>query len=232
MPEQGSKKTSTLLLIMANVAVIILAIWQNWSFGNMLWIYWYQSVIIGIFHFFRLLFFKGQFEPTLLRLNDPKVDGSLRELPLSVGWGSNIFVALFFALHYGFFHYGYASFLILMPNETFLSILTKIWPAVLIFTINHLLSLFLNLVNDKNDSKSMAELFAEPYKRIMPMHLIIMIYGFLVASYSGLTLLPWGQTIEFGRFPEIVGIFIFSVLKIYADVFGHNQKHKEFSLER
>ena len=225
MSEEGAKKTSIYLLILANILVVIMAVLENWSFGNMLWVYWFQSVIIGIFHFFRLLFFKGKFGEQLIRLNDPRVSDGLKNLPSSVGQPGNVFMALFFAVHYGFFHYGYSEFLPRLSGQTLFDVFITIWPAVLIFAINHLISLIISQSEEKSFAKTAGEFFAEPYVRIMPMHLIIMIYGFLSFSYSGLTTLPWGQTIELGQFPQIAGIVIFAILKIYADVVGHNKKH-------
>lgn len=223
MIEQGTKKTSVYLLILANVVVITMAILDNWSFGNMLWIYWCQSVIIGIFHFFRLLFFKGLILPELKNSAGFNINDRLNKMAF-VGPSSSVFAALFFAVHYGFFHYGYATFLGLFFGADLFSTFSVIWPAVLIFTLNHFLSLIFSLL-DKEETKSLGELFSEPYSRILPMHLMIMIYGFLLGSFGGFVALPWGQAITAGQLPQIIGIIIFSILKIYADVAGHNKKH-------
>jgi hypothetical protein len=106
-----------------------------------------------------------------------------------------------------------------------LSTFSIIWPAVLIFGLNHLLSLISSLLDKEEKTKSLEELFGEPYSRILPMHLIIIIYGFSLTNFSSFVFLPWGQAVTAGQLPQILGIIIFSILKIYADVVGHNKKH-------
>lgn len=226
MPGGGTKNTSIPLLILANILVIILAVWQGWSFGNMLWVYWCQSVIIGIFHFFRLLFFKGPILPIMTNQAGFSINDRLSDKKTLAETGSNIFTAFFFALHYGLFHHGYATFLPMFSGETLPSVLVIIWPAVLIFAINHFLSLLLSYSNENNKNKSLSELFGEPYTRIVPMHLVIMGSLLFVSLNISSTMMSFGQTIiEAGQFPQVLGIIIFSILKIYADIAGHNKKH-------
>jgi hypothetical protein len=68
-------------LLLANGVTILLAIAQDWNLSTLLWIYWCQSVTIGVLNFVRML-----------ELGEPKP-------------------AIFFLLHYGFFHLGYLVFL-------------------------------------------------------------------------------------------------------------------------
>lgn len=42
-------------LLVANLAVIVLARTKNWSLVSLLWVYWSQSLIIGLFWFFRIV---------------------------------------------------------------------------------------------------------------------------------------------------------------------------------
>lgn len=42
-------------LIAANLAVIVLARTKNWSLVSLLWVHWSQSLIIGLFWFFRIV---------------------------------------------------------------------------------------------------------------------------------------------------------------------------------
>lgn len=46
---------STAALIATNFGVLVLALYQQWDIGTVIWIYWCQSVIIGFFQFFRIL---------------------------------------------------------------------------------------------------------------------------------------------------------------------------------
>ena len=49
---------STLLLVFSNLAAVFLAVWQGWNVLMVLWVYWFQSVIIGFFNFLRILSLK------------------------------------------------------------------------------------------------------------------------------------------------------------------------------
>ncbi|MBK7501035.1 MAG: hypothetical protein IPI19_18645 [Ignavibacteriales bacterium] len=51
-------KTSTLSLIFSNLLVIFFAIVDGISANEVLWIYWSQSVIIGIFNFIKMITLK------------------------------------------------------------------------------------------------------------------------------------------------------------------------------
>lgn len=46
---------STKLLVVSNVITIIFAVIENWDLNSVLWIYWFQSVIIGYFNYVRML---------------------------------------------------------------------------------------------------------------------------------------------------------------------------------
>ena len=45
-------------LLLTNLAVIVWAVWKDWALAEIIWIYWIQSVGIGIFWFIRILSLK------------------------------------------------------------------------------------------------------------------------------------------------------------------------------
>lgn len=47
---------SLIILLISNSLIIILAVYQKWDTSTVLWVYWMQSIIIGFFQFFRILF--------------------------------------------------------------------------------------------------------------------------------------------------------------------------------
>lgn len=49
---------STIILLVSNLIVIILAVIQKWDTSTVLWVYWMQSIIIGFFQFLRILSLK------------------------------------------------------------------------------------------------------------------------------------------------------------------------------
>ena len=52
---KNNKKNSVIALLLTNLIVIVLAVWQNWDLLTMAWIYWFQSVIIGLFQVKKML---------------------------------------------------------------------------------------------------------------------------------------------------------------------------------
>ena len=94
-------KFSTLSLIFSNLLVIVFAVVDNLSALDILWIYWTQSVIIGIFNFIKILSLR-EFSTEGFR------QGNKQVLPTR---GTKISTAIFFLFHYGFFHVIYAVFL-------------------------------------------------------------------------------------------------------------------------
>jgi|GEM_PF-173598 len=137
-------------LLLANGITILLAIAQNWDLSTLLWIYWSQSVTIGVFNFIRML-----------ELGEPKP-------------------ALFFLLHYGFFHLGYLVFLAAggwgeaEGNGSSTAETMYILPAALLFLANHLYSYIHNRRKDST-RQNVAALMFYPYARIIPMHLTIVL---------------------------------------------------------
>ncbi|MBI2638783.1 hypothetical protein HYW83_04310 [Candidatus Peregrinibacteria bacterium] len=146
-------------LLAANGITIALAFSQQWDFFTIAWIYWSQSVIIGIFNFFRILNLE-KFSTENLRINGkfvqptPKVKHS---------------VALFFLLHYNGFHLGYLMFLVTKGNVDF----NDIWIPAAIFLINHFFSFRSNAPKEKNVGRNIGSILFFPYVRIVPMHLTL-----------------------------------------------------------
>ncbi|MCX6801619.1 MAG: DUF6498-containing protein [Candidatus Diapherotrites archaeon] len=42
-------------LLAANLFTIAIAVTQGWGLLQLLWVYWFQSVIIGVFNYLRIL---------------------------------------------------------------------------------------------------------------------------------------------------------------------------------
>ncbi|MDI6719587.1 MAG: DUF6498-containing protein [Methanomicrobiales archaeon] len=93
---------STAALIVTNIGVLALALYQQGEIGTVLWINWSQSVIIGFFQFFKILSLR-QFTTDGMTSNGMPVAPTRQSLRSLAG---------FFAVHYyGFFHLGYMAFL-------------------------------------------------------------------------------------------------------------------------
>lgn len=89
-------------IILGNLLTIIMAYIEHWSLGEVMLIYWCQSVIIGLVNFYRMVTLK-KFSTQGLKMND-------RPVPETAEAKKQ--VAVFFLAHYGFFHAAYFMFLV------------------------------------------------------------------------------------------------------------------------
>ena len=87
-------------LIASNIFVLIWAIIEKWPLIEIMWVYWFQSVGIGVIWFLKLWTVRNVYvEKDFNSPGNPKS---------SLGRKVN---ALFLIFHYGFFHVGYLAFL-------------------------------------------------------------------------------------------------------------------------
>ena len=90
----------TLLLLFSNLIVIVLALVQGWNIVPLLWIYWWQNIIIGFFNWRRMKQLK-KFSAEGLKINGERVKGTGK---------TKKWMTKFFLLHYGTFHLFYLVF--------------------------------------------------------------------------------------------------------------------------
>lgn len=186
------------VLFFSNVFTIFLALKSNWDIATLLWIFWYQSIIIGFFAIFR--FFKKRRIDMLGLVLDP---AEIRD-PKSkmIVFFIKIVIALVFILVYGQFHVVYFWCLDLyFPTEI---IFSAILLPVMIFFLNHLFSFFYNQNKDSQD-QSVYKIVSLVSARVVPMHLIIILGAFL-----------------FGR-----TTLLFLVIKMLTDLFAHIKEHDQ-----
>jgi hypothetical protein len=214
-----SLETSGKILLTTNALAIILAVIFQYDFGVVIWSYWFESVIIGIFTFLGLIL-TGLYSRSIL------------------GFSSSLFYAGFFAVHYGMFHFVYFFFLIIFTSIGLFSVepVNYIWVALTtgIFFLSHGFSFVYNVLLKKELTHSKAQLdininagdvkgvrkelesqMTKPYTRIIPIHLTIMLSGFLA---------PIGLVL--GSIVRILLLVIFMSLKTVGDLWAHNLKHK------
>lgn len=186
---------SLISLVLSNIFTAYLAVTQGWSFQGILLVYWIQSVIIGIFQFIKILDLK-EFSTEGFKINGNSVQPTQ---------STKLQTALFFAFHYGFFHFIYLIFIstgmFSQKGENPLPII-GILIAGATYLINHTVSFFLNRAEDQKQYKNIGAMMFFPYARIIPMHL----------------------TIIFGATLNIATIFFF-ILKTLADILMHQTEH-------
>jgi len=83
------------MLVMTNLFVLAVALASGWRLIDMMLVFWIQSVVIGVSYLARIASLK-QFSTENFRINDLPVDPTPE---------TRRSTAIFFAFHYGFFHF-------------------------------------------------------------------------------------------------------------------------------
>ena len=137
------------------------------EFNTIVFLYWGQSVLIGVFNFIDILTVKNII-PGSMELNDSPV----KNTPKTKGCA-----AFFFAAHYGFFHVAYGVFLLVFTK-------LKIdfhfrWIGLAAFSLNLIIEFIRHKQWQSTNAVNLGKMFFLPYLRIIPMHLMILGPAFL-----------------------------------------------------
>ena len=159
---------TVLALLAVNLFVLDTFIVNGWRIFDLIFVYWFQSVIIGFFQILKILSSKKF-----------SVEGeTLLGFPSEEKPGSKTIVALFFGLHYGIYHLMIAF---LTGIFEFKVIGSLAFIIIILFFINHLFS-FLYYKKDIENRKPVISLkMYWPYARVIPMHVFV-ISGVVLAS--------------------------------------------------
>jgi hypothetical protein len=203
-------------LLSANLVTIVFAIAGNWDAATVIFIYWAQSIIIGIF---TIATIAGA--DTMAIKAD--MDARHRER------GENItldprrvrkhqyLLAAFFFIHYGIFHLAYYDFII---NEGIFGPVNFSDPGLFvscgIFFATHLYSFLFYRTRERQGEEHVNDAFTDPYFRIIPMHLTI--------GFGAMIILLLGILGITSTLPVLV---LFLLLKTAADLAMHLWKHAE-----
>lgn len=216
---------STQYLIAVNFINILMAIILKWSIYDVMFVYWFQSISIGIFTFYKL--YTYPIEQIEREMNDGKTL-EVNDLAVANPRLATIIIAGFFAMHYGLFHLIYIIFIVGFANNEGLPLdLMGGLVGSLLFFSNHFYSYFFyqdeEIIvteteygnSDKFSGLSVADIFSNPYTRIIPIHLTIMAGAAISHFITG------------GPFQNIFIILFFMGLKTFMDVIAHKKKHKQ-----
>jgi hypothetical protein len=184
-------------LLAANLFAIVVTLATHMTLRELLLVYWVQNVVIGASFFIRIL-----------SLENFSTEGfTINERPVEETPASKRKVALFFAVHFGLFHFVYLMFLAAGGTRDGAApdFGLDFWVCVLAFVVNHVYSLRENVRNDRRGRPNLGTLMFLPYARVVPMHLAIILGG--APFMAGTTLL------------------LFMALKVGADVTMHTVEH-------
>ncbi|MCF8056689.1 MAG: DUF6498-containing protein [Desulfocapsa sp.] len=196
----GELGPDTPILLISNLTVIVLAMVQGWSILPLLWVYWWQNVIIGFFNWRRIKQLKN------FSTEGFKIDGSTGK-PTEK---TKMDTALFFLLHYGVFQLFYLVFIITLAERVEYGVFLSATVGIAIFFFNHFFSYRYNLKKDLASIPNIGTLMFFPYLRVIPMHLVI-----FIGLWAGR-----GSRIE---------LFFFLLLKTGVDLLMHVVQHVDWS---
>ncbi len=184
------------VLLLSNILAMAVVVLLGYEFAVLVWVYWLESVVMGIFAFLKLW-----------------MSGTKQRKTLPIA----ALLPFFFAFHYGAFHLGYLVFLLALP---WFSVGLSEIPWTLLaggsLFASHAYSFYENVwkkpENIPTGSKATKLQFIEPYSRILPIHVTIIFSG-VVIGFFGI-----GQNLGL--------LLLFMGLKTFSDLYFHLMKHK------
>ncbi|GJM13781.1 MAG: hypothetical protein DHS20C12_21840 [Pseudohongiella sp.] len=185
---------SGIMLILANL-IPLFGVWiAGWEIGQIMLLFWTESAIIGYYNLCKMWL---------------------------IGRWSLLFYGPFFIGHYGAFMAVHLLFIYALfggeiaggadaTRTQVLSDLLALWPAMLGLLISHGTSFYINFVRKKkSQGRNMAMQMQEPYRRVIIMHLTLILGGFLALSMG----------------TNVAALMSLLLLKIVADLRGHITQH-------
>ena len=211
---------SAIMLVAGNAVAMLFALMLGMDPSSVVWAYWLESIIIGAYTVFT-------FGAIGLRSTTHR-DWS--------GVKSSGAMGAFFAVHYGMFHVGYFFFLYILPwftpNPAYFQ---DILLLAGVFFITHGYSFFKNFISNptrlESTEKNLSDVMMAPYGRIIPMHIAIILSGFLIGPLLTIFLaaeeVTGGDLSTIAYIGKLGGLMVFMALKTLADVAGHIMRYKK-----
>jgi hypothetical protein len=166
VPPPAAWDGSLWALVTTNLLSLVVAVATDWNLCSVMFLYWAQSVIIGLSNVVRILAL-DRFSTENFRINDREVEPTPAVKRQT---------AFFFLVHYGMFHAIYLVFLIGLA-DALASADFAFAVCVVLFALNHAWSHRYNVSLDRRGTPNIGTLMFTPYIRIVPMHLAIVAGG-------------------------------------------------------
>jgi hypothetical protein len=184
-----AKWSPALFLIAANLIPISGIFLAGWDLFSVLFYYWLESLVVGIYNIPKMLM--AHKNPTKHKLSG----------------------IIFFVIHYSGFMAGHGFFLYALFSPIKL-LLSTVILGIGSLIISHGISFVINFIGRQEYQKvSVSEQMMAPYKRILVMHLTIIVCGFLLNLISR----------------NEITLMILVVLKIVIDLTLHLREHGKLS---
>lgn len=196
MFKQKRTKDSKLILIGANLIPLFGVLFGDWNFFSVILIFWAENAVLGFFNIFRIL--KAE--------KGEKFSGA-----------GKIGLAIFFLIHFGFFTlvHGVFVFAFFGQNQALNPLALAIGFSGLF--LSHGYSFFKNYLGReeyKNITTKVAMFL--PYKRIVILHLTIILGGFLAMMFRA----------------GFLAVVFLIILKIMIDLGIHTWEHERYLEKR
>lgn len=213
--------------IIANLVPLFGVLFLGWHPVLILFIYWQEAVIVGLYNIPKILLAKitkklteKQKQEMLEKVSSNKINEKDREVLVDIISGEpnlllmkgKLVFVLFFIIHYSLFLKGTHS-LIGLVDSWFGGIekLVFLNIALVSFVISHGISFWLNYYNNEEYKRiGMSEQMVIPYKRVGILFLTIIL----------------GVMLSVGTKTSSSFIIVFVIVKIVIDVWLHKNRHK------
>ena len=136
-------------------------------FTTLIWLYWTQSVLYGLFNFLDM--------ETVRKADMTGMD--LKSLTDKTGKQAAHTAGWFFLFHYGGFHFAYFIYLVIVKHSGPFDwdMYKKVVAAFLVLQIINFVQ---HKIQDRTRPANISKMFVTPYLRVVPMHLCILLPAF------------------------------------------------------
>lgn len=202
---------SPLFLVLANIVPVLGVIFYGWDIADILFLYWYESAIIGFYNILKILAHKGKSEIHPLLYMIPKLYAAV---VFAIMFGGLMFIHVFliYAIATVEISTGYIDIGAFEP--TIIAMFAATWTGILSLFISHGYSFIDNYFRGGERERSILKtLLTLPFSRIWLMQVTLICGAFL--------------TLIFGRHLYLLLLFI--ALKTAADLSAHLKERGKFS---
>jgi hypothetical protein len=204
-PIPAEKPLSAWVLVLANLVPLAGVLFWGWSAFALVALFWMENVVIGVFFILRML---------ALDPRDPAL------------WAAKLFMVPFFCVHYGMFTAIHGSFVFhllggkdyqtqgLLPLDAAARAAVELglWLPLGVLGASHLFSFLWNyLYRGEYRRAQLTRLMAQPYGRVVVLHVAIIFGGFAAAMLGS----------------PLWALLVLVALKIGLDVRAHVKEHSK-----
>lgn len=188
-------------LIAVNLVPVVGVLFLDWSVGTLVFLYWFENAVVGAWNAAKLLLAAG-------------ADSDGDAVPLRVR-DENVPDVLFFLVHYGGFWLGHGVFVALwfvVPDPSVPGAIDG-WHAVAFagLVCSHGISFLQNFVQGgEYRTVTTDELFLQPYRRVIALHVAILVGAQVVDSAGA----------------PIGGLLLLVLFKTVFDLYEHLREHR------